>query len=169
MSAPQPEPANPLHTMDLPWIPSGPGNSFRPLRFDTASWSELMRVEPGRAIPLHRHTGPVHAFNLSGTRRILGSGELVGPGDYVYEPCGMVDGWEAVGAEPCVIHLHIVGAVEYLDSTGQVTATYDSASQRAAYLAWCRENGVAPAPQVIEEAAVTNALDDPSDTARKAW
>jgi hypothetical protein len=153
MSAPVPEPANPLHTMDMPWIPSGPGNSFRPLRFTTGGWSELMRVEPGRGAPLHRHTGPVHAFNLAGTRRILGSGELVGPGDYVYEPGGMIDGWEAVGDEPCVVHFNIVGAVEYLDDAGHVIAVADSASQRAAYLAWCREHGVAPAPQVVGDAA----------------
>ena len=152
MSAPRPEPANPLHTAEMPWIPTGPGNCFRPLRFGAAGWSELMRVEPGRGAALHRHTGPVHAFNLTGTRRIHGSGELVGPGDYVYEPGGMVDGWEAVGDEPCVIHLNITGAVEYVDEAGEVTAVYDSASQRAVYLAWCREHGVAPAAQVLGEA-----------------
>src|SRR5919206_4066429 len=137
MSAPVPEPANPLHTMEMPWIPTGPGNSFRPLRFAADGWSELMRVEPGRGAGLHRHRGPVHAFNLAGTRRILGSNELVGPGDYVYEPGGMVDGWEAVDDEPCVIHLNITGAVEYVDEAGEVIAVYDSASQRAVYLAWC--------------------------------
>ena len=147
MSAPVPEPANPLHTMEMPWIPTGPGNSFRPLRFAADGWSELMRVEPGRGAGLHRHTGRVHAFNLAGTRRILGSGELVGPGDYVYEPGGMVDGWEAVGDEPCIIHLNIMGAVEYLDDAGHVIAVYNSASQRAAYLAWCREANVTPMPQ----------------------
>jgi 2,4'-dihydroxyacetophenone dioxygenase len=94
MSATEPEPANPLHTADMPWIPSGPGNSFRPLRFATDGWSELMRVEPGHGVALHRHSGPVHAFNLAGKRRILGCGELVGPGDYVYEPGGMIDGWK---------------------------------------------------------------------------
>jgi 2,4'-dihydroxyacetophenone dioxygenase len=126
MSAPAPEPANPLQTADMPWIPSEPGNSFRPLRFATDGWSELMRVEPGYAVGLHRHSRPVHAFNLAGKRRILGSGEVVGPGDYVYEPGGMIDGWEAVGDEPCVIHLNIVGAVEYLDGAGRVIAVADS-------------------------------------------
>jgi anti-sigma factor ChrR (cupin superfamily) len=153
MSTPVPEPANPLRTNDMPWIQTGPGKWFRPLRFSTAGWSELMRVEPGRDVALHRHTGPVHAFNLAGSRRILGSGELVGPGDYVYEPGGMVDAWKAVGDEPCVVHFNIVGAVEYLDGAGHVIAVADAASQRAAYLRWCRDQGVAPAPQVIGEAA----------------
>ncbi len=50
-----------------------------------------MRLQPGAIVGLHRHTGDVHAFNLSGYRKILDTGEIVGPGDYVYEPAGNVD------------------------------------------------------------------------------
>jgi 2,4'-dihydroxyacetophenone dioxygenase len=146
---PAPEPADPLQTSEMPWIETGPGKSFRPLRFAGDGWSELMRVEPGSVVGLHRHTGPVHALTLSGTRRILGSDEIVGPGDYVYEPGGMVDGWEAVGDEPCVIHFQIEGAVEFLDEQGEIRYSCDSATQRAVYLTWCREANVAPAPQVL--------------------
>jgi hypothetical protein len=35
-------------------------------------WSEPMRLEPGSVVALHRHTGEVHAFNIRGTREILG-------------------------------------------------------------------------------------------------
>ena len=149
MPAPQPQPANPLHTPGMVWIPTGPGKSFRPLRFDADGWSELMRLEPGSGVALHRHTGEVHALNLSGSRRILGSGEIVGPGDYVYEPAGMVDGWQAVGEEPCVVHIKVVGDVEYLSDAGEVTETASSASQRAVYLAWCQQNDAPPARQIL--------------------
>lgn len=149
MPAPQPEPANPLHTPDMAWIPTGPGKSFRALRFDAGGWSELMRLEPGSVVALHRHTGEVHALNLSGTRRILGSGEMVGPGDYVYEPAGMVDGWQAVGEEPCVVHIKVAGDIEYLSDAGELTETVSSASQRAVYLAWCQQNDTPPAPQIL--------------------
>lgn len=81
-----PDPALPVDTDGMPWIATGPGKSFRPLRFAADGWSELMRLEPGSAVALHRHTGEVHAFNIRGTREILGTGELVGPGGYVYEP-----------------------------------------------------------------------------------
>ena len=99
------EPARPIDTDSMPWIPTGPGKSCRPLRFAADGWSELMRLEPGSAVAAHRHTGEVHAFNLAGTREIFGTGERVGPGDYVYEPAGTIDGWEAVGEEPCVVHI----------------------------------------------------------------
>ena len=142
------EPARPLDSGGMPWIPTGPGKSFRPLRFAADGWSELMRLEPGSGVPLHRHTGDVHAFNLSGTREILGTGELVGAGNYVYEPAGTIDAWTAVGDEPCIVHIKVVGDIEYLDDDGQVTETTSAATQHAAYLAWCAQHGVHPAEQL---------------------
>ena len=40
------EPARPLDTGGMPWIPTGAGKSFRPLRIAADGWSELMRHEP---------------------------------------------------------------------------------------------------------------------------
>jgi 2,4'-dihydroxyacetophenone dioxygenase len=143
------EPARPLDTDAMPWIPTGRGKSFRPLRFAADGWSELMRLEPGSVVPLHRHTGDVHAFNLSGTREIFGTGEQVGPGNYVYEPAGTIDGWGAVGEEPCIVHIKVGGVIEYLGDDGQVTGTVSAETQRAAYLSWCQEHGVRPSEQIL--------------------
>lgn len=142
------EPARPLDTGSMPWIDTGPGKSFRPLRFSDDGWSELMRLEPGSVVALHRHTGDLHAFNVSGTREIIGTGEIVGPGGYVYEPAGTIDTWGAVGEGPCVVHITVVGAIEYLGEDGQVTDTVTAATQKALYLAWCRQAGVEPAAQI---------------------
>jgi hypothetical protein len=138
-----------LDTDGMPWIPTGPGKSFRPLRFAADGWSELMRLESGSTVAVHRNTGEVHAFNLSGTREIFGSGERVGPGNYVYEPAGMIDGWGAVGDEPCVVHIKVAGVIEYLDEDGRVTETVSAATQREVYLAWCREHGMRPVGQIL--------------------
>ena len=138
-----------LDTQSMPWIATGPGKAFRPLRFTADGWSELMRLEPGSMVALHRHTGEVHAFNLSGTREIAGTGERVGPGGYVYEPAGNVDEWGAVGDEPCSVHVKVTGAVEYLGEDGQVIETVSAETQRGVYLAWCREHGVRPAGQIL--------------------
>ena len=144
-----PEPALPVDTDGMPWIPTGSGKSFRPLRFAADGWSELMRLEPGSAVALHRHTGEVHAFNVSGTREILGSGEVLGPGNYVYEPAGTIDGWGAVGDEPCVVHIKVIGTIEYLDDNGQVIESVNAGTQRAVYLAWCRDHGVRPSERIL--------------------
>ena len=144
------DPARPLDTDSMPWIATGPGKSFRPLRFGADGWSELMRLEPGSGVPLHRHTGEVHAFNLSGTRKISGTGELVGAGNYVYEPAGTVDAWAAVGDEPCIVHIKVAGVIEYLGDD-LVIETVSTATQRAAYLAWCRQHAAHPAEQISGE------------------
>jgi 2,4'-dihydroxyacetophenone dioxygenase len=138
-----------LDTQSMPWIATGPGKAFRPLRFTADGWSELMRLEPGSMVALHRHTGEVHAFNLSGTREIAGTGDRVGPGGYVYEPAGNVDAWGAVGDEPCIVLIKVTGTVEYLGEDSQVIETVSAKTQRAVYLAWCREHGVRPAEQIL--------------------
>jgi hypothetical protein len=143
------QPANPLHTDEMAWIPTGGGKSFRPLRFEAGGWSELMRLEPGSLVGLHRHTGEVQAYNLSGSRQILTTDELVGPGDYVYEPAGNTDSWQAVGDEPCIVHIKVVGAVEYLNESGTVAGSADSATQRAIYLAWCEQTGTEPDATIL--------------------
>ena len=144
------DPAFPLDTGQMDWIPTGPGKSFRPLRFEPGGWSELMRLEPGSVVALHRHTGEVHAYGLSGTRQILGTSETAGPGSYVYEPAGTVDAWQAVGDHPCVLHLKITGAIQYIGADGQVTEIADATSQRSAYLAWCARRDVPPAAQILD-------------------
>src|ERR1700753_2992495 len=143
------EPALPLDTARMPWIPTGAGSSFRPLRFTADGWSELMRLEAGSVVALHRHTGELHAFNVSGTREILGTGELVGPGSYVYEPAGTIDTWGAAANGPCVIHLKAAGVIEYPGPDGQVPETISAASQRAIYLDWCQREGVTPDPRIL--------------------
>ena len=142
------EPARPLDTASMPWIPTGPGKSFRPLHFAADGWSELMRLEPGSVVALHRHTGELHAFNVSGTREIIGTGEIVSPGGYVYEPAGTIDTWGATGDGPCVVHIKATGAIEYLAEDGHVTDTVTAATQRAVYLAWCQHAGVTPDPRL---------------------
>jgi 2,4'-dihydroxyacetophenone dioxygenase len=96
------EPARPLDTDGMPWIPTGPGKSFRPLRFAADGWSELMRLEPG----------------------------------------------SAVGDEPCVVYIKVTGAIEYLGEDSQVIESVNAETQRAVYLAWCREHGVEPTAQI---------------------
>ena len=95
-------------------------------------------------IPRHRHTGEVHAFNLSGTRLLTDTGEAVGPGTYVYEPVGNTDTWQAIGSEPCVILIEANGRVEYLDDHDRVVRHSDAVTARRAYLDWCAGAGRTP-------------------------
>lgn len=128
---------------DTQWVPLGPGRMMKPIRFLSGDrgYVALMHVDPGTVIPRHRHTGEVHAINLSGRRELM-NGEMVGPGDYVYEPAGNVDSWRAVGDEPAIVHIVVHGAVEYLADDGSVARRFSSAVMEEAYRAHCRAAGL---------------------------
>lgn len=129
----------------LPWIPSASaGKSSKPLRFFSGDrgFVELLRMEPGVVMPLHRHTGEIHAYNLSGSR-MLCTGEVIGQGDYVYEPPGNVDWWKIVGDEPMVALVIVMGAVEFLGPGGAVRFRASAQTQLAEYEGYCAAHGLA--------------------------
>lgn len=135
--------SRPIHTLALPWMPLSLGIAVRPLRFSGHERTLQLRVEPGVSVGKHRHTGPVHAFNVSGSRR-LGSGELAGPGAYVYEPAGNADCWSCEGEEPVIVQISMTGRVIYVDDAGETLSYTDTAKLRDSYLAWCAKEGVTP-------------------------
>ena len=88
-----------IDTTTFEWVPLGTGLSFEPLRFfaDDSGYRLLLRIEPGTTVAPHRHTGEIHAYDNSGSRRIITTGDVIGPGTYVDEPVGNEDSREAVG------------------------------------------------------------------------
>jgi hypothetical protein len=132
--------SSPIHTPDLPWMPLSPGVSARPLWFAGEARSLQLKLEPGAAIGRHRHTGPVHAFNVSGSRE-LSNGKIAGPGAYVYEPAGNEDSWRCVGDEPCVVQITLSGRLTYVDEEGREQGFTDTPKLRQQYVDWCRSTG----------------------------
>lgn len=144
-------PARSSTTADLPWRPSAtPGKSSKPLRFlaDDRGFVELLRMEPGVVMPLHRHTGEIHAYNLAGSRKLC-TGEVIGPGDYVYEPPGNTDWWKIVGDETMVALVIVMGTVEFIGPGGSVRAHASASTQLAEYERHCREHGL-PIHDLVE-------------------
>jgi 2,4'-dihydroxyacetophenone dioxygenase len=127
------------------WIPEGPGKWSLPLQFlpGDAGWVELMRLAPGTRLGLHRHTGEVHALTLAGERR-LNDGRVVRAGDYIHEPAGNVDWWEATGDNELLVHVVVKGCVEYLGPHHQVLQRITPARRTSDYLRHCAERGLAP-------------------------
>lgn len=134
--------SRPIHTDTLPWMPLGEGVWARPLRFAGEARSLQLKVAPGVTIERHRHAGEVHAFNVSGSRR-LENGDIAGPGAYVYEPPGNEDSWSCVGDEPCVVQINMSGRLTYV-SGSEAIDYMDTQKLRVRYLAWCNANGLTP-------------------------
>jgi len=128
------------HMIDA-WIPLGPGESFKLLHASRTERVLLLRLEPGTVVPLHRHQGHVHAFNISGTRKLIETGEIVGPDGYVYEPPGNVDSWMAIGDEPVIVHIVSTGAMEYLGANGEVIETHGPALLQELHDRYVAEHG----------------------------
>lgn len=145
---------NHLDTTQLAFIPLSSGLSFKPLTYfeGDAGYQILLRLEPGTVIPPHRHSGEVHAYNLTGTRLLIDSQQVIGPGGYVHEPVGNVDTWKAIGSEPCTLHLEVHGRIEYLGDDGSISRTVDARTFREAYLAWCDRTGTPVAPALSPRA-----------------
>lgn len=146
MTVPESVASQQVDTESLPWIPLGPGESFKPLRFFPNDRGRilLLRLEPGTLVPRHRHTGEVHGFNIAGRRRLLETQEEIGPGGYVYEPPGNVDSWMAVGNEPVIVHITAYGAVEYLGEHDEVVQRHTASSLLATYQRYCEDGGLVP-------------------------
>lgn len=128
---------------DTPWIPMNAEKSWKPLRFlkDGRGFVELLRMAPGAVMPLHRHTGEIHAYNLAGTRTLC-TGEVIGPGDYVYEPPGNTDWWKVTGEDEMTALVVVMGAVEFIDAGGAVKSRADAHSQLQAYRDYCARHGL---------------------------
>jgi quercetin dioxygenase-like cupin family protein len=144
--------ANPISSQMLDWVPLRPGISMRPLHFEADSYALQLKVDPGTVVTRHRHTGIVHALNLSGYREIIDTGEIVGPGDYVFEPAGNEDEWRCHGNEPCVIHITLTGRVEYLDAAGRVQSYTDRNTALREYLSYCKAKGIEADERIVGHA-----------------
>jgi len=142
-----------LFAQDALWVPEGEGKWSRPLGFlpDRSGWVELMRLDPGVRLGLHRHTGRVHAFNVQGHRRLC-TGEEIAPNDYVHEPAGNVDWWEATGDETLVVFVVVMGAVEYLSTDGKMLKRITTQDRIDDYLRYCTDRGIEPS--LVQPAAV---------------
>jgi quercetin dioxygenase-like cupin family protein len=124
----------------LPWQPIRPGFSLKVLHgsSDPETRVLLLRLEPGTVIPRHRHEGEVHAFNLAGHRKILETGQVIGPGGYVHEPPGNEDSWMAVGDEPAIVFVTVRGAMETFGPDGEVVSRTTTGSMSEGYAAFLR-------------------------------
>lgn len=132
-----------LKVNDAPWAPMGEGQWFRLLKI-LPNWEGYilqLKLMPGTVIPLHRHTGPVYALNIVGSRR-LNTGEVIDVGDFVFEPTGNEDSWEAVGNTPLIVHVNVSGSVEYLDENKNVQYAVDAKTIKEAYTDFCKTQGI---------------------------
>lgn len=82
----------------------------------------------------------MHALTLAGERR-LSDGRVVQPDDYIHEPAGNMDWWEATRGEELLVNVVVKGSVEYLGPHHTVLQRITTADRRADYHRYCEAVG----------------------------
>lgn len=137
---------------DLPFVDIGDGSSMQLLQVDIEAglWVVRTRFQPGYLVQTHKHTGPVHAFTLSGSWKYLEYSEVNRAGSYLYEPAGSVHTLTVPddNLEVTDVFFAIYGANLNLDTEGNVTSVWDAGYILGGYLLLCEAAGH-PRPDVI--------------------
>lgn len=108
-----------LHTFiraDAPWIEQSPMTAIKVLWVgrESGTWVSMHRWKAGFVARRHKHLAPAHVFCLSGKMRHNDTDAIMGPGDYSYEPSGVIHG--ATTAIEDNVHLIFqLGAVLHLN------------------------------------------------------
>ncbi len=139
---------------DLPFVDTGDGNHLQLLQVDLANgvWVVRNRFDPGTTLQIHKHTGHVYAFTLSGSWHYLESPESVNTaGSYLYEPAGSVHTLHVPPSNEGLtdVWFAIHGANLNLDADGNVEMVIDAAAILAVYRAFCSGLGIEDPPVVI--------------------
>ena len=140
---------------ELPFVDLGDGNHLQLLQVDLANgvWVVRNRFEPGTTLQIHKHTGHVYAFTLTGSWHYLESPEAVNrPGSYLYEPAGSVHTLHVPDTNDGLtdVWFAIHGANLNLDAAGNVEMVIDAGFMLEFYLAMCEEqHGVTDPPVIV--------------------
>lgn len=137
---------------DLPFVEFGPGQELQLLQVDLdhGTWVVRNRFQPGTEVQTHRHTGPVHAFTVSGSWKYAEYPEVNTAGSYLFEPAGSTHTLvvPASNTEVTDVRFIIHGANLNLDADGHVDLVVDAQLVLDFYRALCTQHGF-PDPPVI--------------------
>ncbi len=130
---------------DAPWADTGTGVDLKLVRFDRThgTWVVRNRFRPGARLQIHRHTGPVDGFTLTGRWHYLEYDFYSTAGSYIYEPANSVHTLDVPedNTEDTDVLFVIEGALLNLDPAGQVETYVDGPGIVAIYYALLEAQG----------------------------
>jgi 2,4'-dihydroxyacetophenone dioxygenase len=141
--------AHHLSGSDLPWVPFVPVSdkiAFRYLKIDPARGeiTALMRIPAGEGAHLHRHTGTVVVYTITGAWRYDQHDWTSKAGDYVFESADSSHSFTTVGDEDVTAFVIVQGELQFLDASGGVAYVENWRSALDRYRTFCKAQGVEP-------------------------
>jgi 2,4'-dihydroxyacetophenone dioxygenase len=138
---------------DLPWVDATAGIWLKVLRVDANAgiWVVRNRFEPGARLQIHRHTGPVDGYTISGRWHYLEYDFYSTAGSYIREPAGSVHTLDvpADNDEVTDVLFVIEGALLDLAPDGSVESVIDGTTALVGYQALAVAQGFDPPTGVI--------------------
>jgi quercetin dioxygenase-like cupin family protein len=134
---------------DLPFVDMGGGNMLKVIQVKEREglWIVENIFQRGFAAQIHRHTGPVWGYTVSGAWKYKEYEYVNRAGSFLYEPAGSIHTLQCI-EDQTQVWFHIDGANLNLDADGKVESVSDGASALAAYYAMCEAQGL-PRPNVL--------------------
>jgi quercetin dioxygenase-like cupin family protein len=138
---------------DVPWVlnPAHPGAEMRLLQADVDArvYVTAGRLPPGLSVGIHRHTGAVHMFTLSGSWGYREHDFVNRAGSYLYEPPNSVHTLYVPTDQDVTETLSVIyGETLFLDPDGAVIARSDASTNLRLYFEAC-EAAALPRPNGI--------------------
>jgi hypothetical protein len=129
---------------DSPWVPFGDNAAIRHLHFDVRNniYSNVLWIKSAGVIGTHKHRGTVVMTCQEGSVRYLEYDWVAGPGDFIYEPPGLIH--TLVSDHPKGVKLFgwMQGPIEFYDPTGAFVETIDVWWFINHYESYCKEHGL---------------------------
>jgi quercetin dioxygenase-like cupin family protein len=127
------------------WVNAGFGVGLKLVRLDASkgTWVIENRFEPGVRLQIHRHTGPVDAFTLTGRWHYLEYDFFSVAGSYIYEPANSVHTLDVPEDNEGTTNVLFVieGALLNLDADGGIESVTDGAAILEANMALLEAEG----------------------------
>ena len=129
----------------LPWVDGTGGVWLKVLRVDSGAgiWVVRNRFEPGARLQIHRHTGPVEGYTVSGRWHYLEYDFYSTAGSYIHEPAGSVHTLDVPADNDGVTEILFIieGVLLNLAADGSVESISDGPGTLAAYEALAVDQG----------------------------
>jgi 2,4'-dihydroxyacetophenone dioxygenase len=133
----------------LPWVPFVPVSDrieFKYFKIDPVRGDiyALMRVPPREGAHIHRHTGTVVVYTITGAWKYDQHKWISCAGDFVFETADSSHSFTGMSDEETLAFVIVQGELQFLDDKGNVAYVENWRRALDRYVTFCNAKGIGP-------------------------